>query len=308
MRHCKRLIAVALFFLWTGLAAQAEVTVVIEQNRGADATAGFKFKKVSTPAKNDAASKATFTLVDGLRDDAGGDLKVLHDGKVPTEEDQPGRNFFFAQGADGGRLAIDLDKVIEVKQVNTYSWHPGTRGPQVYKLYAADGSASGFDAQPKRDTDPAKCGWKLVATVDTRPGHHVLMVGGEAGGQYGVSISDPAGAIGKYRYLLFDISATEKDDPFGNTFYSKINVIDAAGPKLEAATAPVARQISQSPASAPYQITIDYTDAPELKDWVEKKLQPTVDAWYPKIIEALPSKNYTAPALCRSPLPTAIAG
>ncbi|MGA2256178.1 MAG: basic secretory protein-like protein, partial [Thermoguttaceae bacterium] len=99
------------------------------------------------------------------------------------------------------------------------------------------------------------------------------------------------------RYLLFNISATEKDDPFGNTFYSEINVIDAAGPKLpDAAAAPLARLISKSPASAPYQITIDYTDAPELKDWVEKTLQPTADKWYPKIIEALPSKDYTAPA------------
>ena len=177
------------------------------------------------PASNDAASKAKFTLVDGRRDDAGGELTVLHDGKLPTEEDQPERNFFFAQGQDGGRLAIDLGKAIEVKQVNTYSWHPGTRGPQVYKLYAADGAAPGFNAEPKKGTDPAKCGWKLVAAVDTRPGS------GEAGGQYGVSVSDSAGAIGKYRYLLFDISATEKDDAFGNTFYSEINVIDAAGPK-----------------------------------------------------------------------------
>ena len=29
---------------------------------------------------------------------------------------------------------------------------------------------------------------------------------------------------------------------------------------------------------------------------MEKKLQPTVDTWYPKIIEALPSKDFTPPA------------
>ena len=121
----------------------------------------------------------------------GADLDVLHDGKVPTEEDQPDKNFFFAQDEDGGRLAIDLGKPIEVKQVNTYSWHPGTRGPQVYKLYAADGTATGFDPQPKKDTDPTKCGWKLLADVDTRPKE------GEGGGQYGVSVSDSAHAIGQ---------------------------------------------------------------------------------------------------------------
>ncbi len=290
MRFCERLIVGALVVLLTHAAARAEVKVAIEHRGAAEATAGFKFKSISPPAKNDAASKAKFSIVDGSRDEAGGDLTVLHDGNLPTEEDQPDRNFFFAQGQDGGRLQIDLGKAIDVKAVNTYSWHPSTRGPQIYKLYAADGSAPAFDPQPKRDADPAKLGWKLVAAVDTRS------TNGNAGGQYGVSISDPAGGLGKFRFLLFDIVATEKDDSFGNTFFSKINVIDAAAPKPpDIAAAPVARLISQSPASAPYQISIDYTDAPELQDWVVKKLQPTADEWYPKIIEALPSKDYTAP-------------
>jgi hypothetical protein len=56
-----------------------------------------------------------------------------------------------------------------------------------------------------------------------------------------------------------------------------------------------ARLISKSPDAAPYQITIDYTDAPELKDWVQKKLQPTADTWYAKIVKALPSKDFTPP-------------
>jgi hypothetical protein len=39
-----------------------------------------------------------------------------------------------------------------------------------------------------------------------------------------VSISDPTGALGKYRYLLFDIVATEMEDDWGNTFYSEVDV------------------------------------------------------------------------------------
>jgi len=39
------------------------------------------------------------------------------------------------------------------------------------------------------------------------------------------SISDPAGALGKYRYLLFDIVATEMEDDWGNTFYSEVDVV-----------------------------------------------------------------------------------
>jgi len=233
----------AIFLLW-GAAAQAEIKVGEECNRD-DATPEFKFKKIAGPVKDDAASKAKFTIVDGTVDENSGGLDVMHDGKLPVEEDQPERNFFFAPGEDGGRLAIDLGKAIDVKQVNTYSWHPDTRGPQVYKLYAADGSEKGFNGQPKKGTDPAKCGWKLIASVDTR---------GKAagGGQYGVSIADSGRAIGKYRYLLFDISATEKDDLYGNTFFSRINVIDANRPKPPGAAAPSAAPPSAGrPASGP---------------------------------------------------------
>jgi hypothetical protein len=92
--------------------------------------------------------------VDGERDRNGGELAVLHDGRFPTGEDQPSENFFFSAGSHGGRLRLDLGKVISVKQVNGYSWHGGTRGPQVFKLYAADGVAEGFSTAPKKGTDP----------------------------------------------------------------------------------------------------------------------------------------------------------
>jgi hypothetical protein len=54
----------ALLVLLAGLAAQAEVKVVADRNRNADATLAFKFKSVSAPASNDAASKAKVTIVD----------------------------------------------------------------------------------------------------------------------------------------------------------------------------------------------------------------------------------------------------
>jgi hypothetical protein len=40
-----------------------------------------------------------------------------------------------------------------------------------------------------------------------------------------VSISDPGGSLGKYRFLLFACVATEVDDDYGNTFYSEVDVI-----------------------------------------------------------------------------------
>ena len=220
MRHYSKLIIGTAAVLLIGMAARAEIKVTTNHNSGDDAKPEFKFKQIPSPSATDAATKAKFTIVSGEADPAGGDVEKLNDGKVPTEEDQPEENFFFNAGTEGGRLLADFGKVINVKEVNTYSWHPSTRGPQVYKLYAADGSEKDFNARPKENMDPEKCGWKLITKVDTRPKD------GDAGGQYAVSISDSDGAIGKYRYLLFDCTRTESEDDFGNTFYSEIDVIE----------------------------------------------------------------------------------
>lgn len=201
-------------------AAPSEVKVTIEHNSGSAATGSFKFKSIPLPAKDDAAAQAQVTLAVGAEDSNGGDLNALTDGLLPNNEDEPQANFFFSAGTDGGRFQLDLGRAIDIAQVNTYSWHPNTRGAQVYNLYASDGSATGFNARPDNKTDPATCGWKLMATVDTRPAQ------GAGGGQYGVSISGASGTLGKYRYLLFDAVPTEYDDPFGNTFYSEVDVVE----------------------------------------------------------------------------------
>jgi hypothetical protein len=279
------------FLLGLGLAARAEVKTVVERNDNDHATAEFKFKTVPAPSKSDAGTKAKFTVVDGARDEAGGDLDKLNDGKLPTEADQPAENFFFNAGTEGGRLGIDLLGVANVKQVNTYSWHPGTRGPQVYKLYGADGTAAGFNAMPKNGTDPATVGWKLLANVDTKPKD------GEGGGQYGVSISDSTGSLGKFRYLLMDVARTESDDAFGNTFFSEIDVVSDGGPVVPAAAGAAAGNavLQTKVVGEGFECVIDTTDTPDLKDWADTKLKPVVEKWYPILVKDLPSDGYTAP-------------
>ena len=268
----------------------ADINVVVDRHSAEDATAGFVFPKVPAPSQSDAAQKATFTLVDGRRDRNGGSLAVLHDGKVPTDEDQPSGNFFFAGGANGGRLGVDLGKAIAIKQVNSYSWHPGGRGPQVYTLYTADGSAAGFESAPKQGTDPIGCGWTLVAKVDTRPKRG-------NGGQYGVSISDSAGNLGTYRYLLFDVQRTDDNDPFGQTFFSEIDVVDPTSPVV-AVEAPKpgegAREVVEIE-DGKYQIVIDTTETPDLTKWCHDELVPVVRQWYPRLVAMLPSDGYEAP-------------
>ncbi len=270
-----------------------EIQVVSERNDSADASAAFQFQNVPRPARGDAAANAKFTLVDGVIDPNSGGLATLNDGRLPTEDDQPARNFFFSARTAGGRLHLDLGSVIEIKQINTYSWHAGLRGPQVYQLYASDGATADFNPRPTLNTDPAQGGWKLIAKVDTRP------ASGDSGGQYGVSVFDSAGNLGQFRHLLFAIARTTADDPFDNTFYSEIDAVDANAPaiaetELAVAATPVTHVFDAQ--EGKYQFTLDTTVAPDLTEWAEKELKPVVQEWYPKIVEMLPSEGFTAPA------------
>jgi hypothetical protein len=271
------------------LALPAEVQVLSDHLDGGAASSEFAFDRVRRPAKGDAAAKATFTLVDGRPDANGGSLEVLHDGLLPGEEDEPAANFFFNASTDGGRFRVDLGRVVPVQQVNSYSWHPGGRGPQVYELYASDGTAAGFEAQPARGTDPLQCGWQKVARVDTRPAT------GSPGGQYAVSIAGTNGILGSFRYLLFEVSRTDRNDPFGNTFFSEIDVWDRdAPPVAEAAGEPVKPE-TFSAGEGQYRITLNTSAAPGLTDWARKELMPVVQEWYPRLVQMLPSDGFTAP-------------
>jgi hypothetical protein len=197
----------------------ATCSVVFDHNPNSTANRDFKFKNVPSPSADDAAAKAKLTLIGGDLDAGSAELSALTDGRLPTDEDEPAANVFFRAGSSGGRFRIDLGAAIDIAQVNSYSWHPNSRGPQLYKLYAAEGSEEQLDLDPKRGVDPATRGWKLITTVNTLPQQ------GEDGGQYGVSVRDSRGSLGKYRYLLFDCYVTELYDNWGNTFYSEIDVI-----------------------------------------------------------------------------------
>ena len=191
-----------------------DAKVVFDRNSNDAANREFKFKNIASPVKDDAAARAKLTLIDGELDQSSAELSALIDGRLPHNADEPGDNVFFRSGSSGGRFRMDFTAPINIARVNTYSWHPSSRGPQLYKLYAADGSDPKFNPDPKRGVDPATCGWKLIALVSTLPAQ------GDDGGQYAASVSN----VGVYRYLLFDCYVTELFDNWGNTFYSDIDV------------------------------------------------------------------------------------
>lgn len=265
---------------------RGEVCVVAERNDPGTATGAFRFAKVPAPARNDAAAEARFSIVRGGRDRNGAGPSALHDGLVPDAPDAPRDNFFFQPG-DDGRLLVDLGRAVSIREVNTYSWHPYSRGPQVYTLYAADTNGPHLDLA--RDESPEARGWVRLAAVDTRAD------GKAVGGQYGVSVSSSDGALGSFRYLLFDCSRTETETPFGNTFYSEIDVLDAqATQAVEAAQASTNRQLVVA-GEGQYEISIDTRETPDLTGWAREQLAPVVKEWYPRIVELLPSQGFQAP-------------
>jgi hypothetical protein len=56
---------------------------------------------------------------------------------VPSNDDAPRENFFFAAGSNGGLVHVDLKKSVDLKRITTYSRHFQNRGPQVFDLYAS---------------------------------------------------------------------------------------------------------------------------------------------------------------------------
>ena len=271
-------------------AGAGAITVLIDHNENDAAAPGFRFLRVPPPATNNAATGARFTTVAGDVDSNGGGLEALQEGRPPDEEDEPHRNFFFAAGTPGGAIELELKKVTAIWQINTYSWHGGSRAPQLYKIYGATGAEAGFNPRPPEKTDPTVCGWTFIANVDTRPKE------GDQGGQYGVSVRDSSGKLGDYRYLLLVCAATETTDDFGNTFYSEIDVLDHpdTGRSSSAAKPREKPFVTRTP-DGKYEITIDFSRAPDMKEWAETKLAPVLVEWYPKIVALLPSEGYRAP-------------
>jgi len=267
--------------------AHAAPRVTTAAHRGNDATPQFALGEVPPPSKTDAGNAATFRVLAGDADGNGAGVECLNDGRLPTQADEPGANFFFAAGSSGGRLLVDLGEPTAIKQVDTYSWHPGSRGPQVYQLFAAplDGDVN---VERSRRRDPVSRGWKLLAEVDTRDAD-----AGD-GGQYGVNIADDAGGdLVETRYLLFVIDRTEDADAFGNTFFSEIDLVD--GREHPPAVKPEAPKPEVLELADGYAIEFNVSEVPELKPWVDETLKPVCAEWYPKIVAMLPSDDYEAP-------------
>jgi hypothetical protein len=167
--------------------------------------------------------RAVFTYIPGYgkpHADAGARglaLPRLNDGKSATSGDDPQNSTWFDTRGNS-RVLVDLGRPMDVARINAFSRHSGALSPQRYTLWATD-SEIPSDAE---QADLSK-NWRKLTSVDTTPL-------GE-GGKHGSSVNAREGALGKFRYLLFDLPAN-RPDWSRSVFLSEIDVY-AAGEKLE---------------------------------------------------------------------------
>ena len=71
--------------LLSAVVSSAEIKITVGHNTGDDATTQFKFSNVPSPATNDAATKAKFTIVSGDPDDNSADITCLTTASCPRK-------------------------------------------------------------------------------------------------------------------------------------------------------------------------------------------------------------------------------
>jgi len=214
---------------------EAGVFAVIESGSG---TADFKFPTIEPPSGTDYADAsrhhATIRIAEGKLAPDSGPVGLLLDGRGQSNADSPHESVFFANNQKG-KFLVDLRKAIQVRKINSYSWHTcltvpvetdryDTRATQHYNLYGYAG-----DSPPPTEGDPAAHGWTLISRVNTDSYFSVPPIKNRPT-QQAVSITAADGGVGRYRFLLWDVQPTHVI-PFPphaeqeqNTFFGEFDV------------------------------------------------------------------------------------
>ena len=217
-----RYIIMCIVWLHLFVAVASSGQILVRQDR--NITGQWEFGNVRSPSAGDFGEKCQVKMISNALYKGSDYLSGLIDGCV-ADNDKKTRQAVFLTDATGhnGRIVLELGRSIELVEINTYSRHnskgdQGARGPQVYTLYGTNVEQPGHYLATRGNI------WKKIAEVDTRPNS----TGVDWSGMYGVSISAAEGAIGPYRYLLWDISSTKsplvKKDGRSQTFYVEFDV------------------------------------------------------------------------------------
>jgi hypothetical protein len=201
------------------------VTAKIESG---DNTPAFRFATISPPSATDYADEsqkhATIRVVRGKLARESGGVDLLIDGRAQSHADSPHESVFFENGSEG-MILMDLGRPIAIEKINTYSWHLNRGAPtdrvratQKYLLYGSNGAVA-----PTVDGTAPDSHWALLARVNTDETFGVSHAS-ERPPQQAVSITASQGAVGTYRYLLWDVHPTLGHLAEDNTFYGEFDV------------------------------------------------------------------------------------
>ncbi|MBB3206070.1 hypothetical protein FHS27_001878 [Rhodopirellula rubra] len=265
----------------------ADTQVRVDQNSEENANENFRFESVATPSALDAGNLAKVKVVAGTIDANSAGIAALNDGVVPASQDAPKSNFFFS-GRNPGRLLFDFGRPIDLQQINTYSWHPSSRAPQVYRIYTTNSEKIATQTL-QNHAGLMEAGWRHVADVDSRK------TGNEQATQIAVGIQGSDSAqLGTVRFVLMHVEPTGTNRAFAQTFFSEIDFLDGKS------YPPLQRKQNEEAVDVlvienKYSISFDTTEVPELRTWVRNDLMPICEQWYPKIVAALPSDYFEPP-------------
>ncbi len=215
------LLIVFLLIFWQ---AKAQVTVVKEHIKS-----GWNFASISRPSQSDAALHSKITVVGNKPLASCLSPDGMHNGVLP-QENRLLRDFFcFSNTTSGGKIVMDFGKPILVAAINSYSAHgpvggttwcnefDGSRGPQVYSLFASSEELPDFKNLSGKE-------WVKIADVDTRPENDKE----DWQGSYGVNIKNADGSLmGNFRWLVWDMKPTLKKGTrpeWTNTWYCELDV------------------------------------------------------------------------------------
>lgn len=191
---------------------------------------GWEFSKITRPSQSDAGLHSAIYIIENKPLASCLSPDGMHIGVLP-QENRLLRDFFCFtnDNAAGGKIAMDLGKVIPVIMVNSYSAHgpvegttwcnefDGSRGPQIYTLYASSSQQPDFENLSGKE-------WIKIADVDTRPKDEIQ----DWQGTYGVNIKNSDGSLlGNFRWFLWDVTPTFKENTkpeWTNTWYCELDI------------------------------------------------------------------------------------
>jgi len=211
-------------------AGTSKVLVRIESGTG---TAAFQFRTIEPPSHQDYADASRgFAKIDVVAGSLhvtapvpSGPVDVLLDGRGQSKADSPAESAFFDDNATG-LLLLDLGQPITISKINSYSWHQNrlienrVRAVQKFTLFGHAG-----DGLLSLDGAFADHGWTQIARVNSDDFFRVVQPI-DRPTQQACSITGAHGAIGRYRYLLWQAEPTQTLNllHFNNTFYAEFDV------------------------------------------------------------------------------------